>query len=111
MKTLDILITGRSLSCREDLEKILEKLCSNYNYINVYTIGAPSNGINRQASDYAFLNRCPLTLGAEADADQIGRKLAAAEHAAVLCFTDRSGQTDSARYIARHYGIQAKFIA
>lgn len=85
MRCLDVLVTGHFIP---GAEKKLEKMFTNYDMVEIYTLGAPECGINPEASAFAFRHIHPLTLGTLEDADRILARMLASDNPAVLVCTN-----------------------
>lgn len=86
-RILDLLIMGAKT---QDFTSAIKTLTKNYTGLNLYQIGEPNNGVNPDVQKLAFENKYPITFGDYEDEAAIAMHMKAAEHPAVIVFTDDS---------------------
>ncbi len=64
---LNLLIYGNAAQDKDLLFQKLDRLVSNHTGIQVFQFGTPSLGVNRQAMEWAFSHKYPITFGEGAD--------------------------------------------
>lgn len=101
-RILDLLIIGAK---PQDFTSAIKTLTKNYTGLNLYQIGEPNNGVNPDVQKLAFENKYPITFGDYEDEAAIAIHMKAAEHPAVIVFTDNSEGSSLWLEAARQFAI------